>query len=455
MSEARAIEGFADFVLDASVESLPATARSAAEVFLLDTVGVGIAGSTVDQAHWVRRAALQWGRGDEARVLGAGLPLPASSAAYVNSFQIHCQEFDCLHEAATVHAMAVVCGALLAVGEKRGYSGDQLLLGVALGVDVAANLGLAATSELRFFRPATAGALGATAALARLANLDRKAFLDAWGLAYSQLAGTMQAHVEGSVALPLQIANAARAAVNSMELVDEGLSGPHDILEGPFGYFSLFEDGGNLDRIVGTLGHPWRITELSHKPFPTGRAAHGTLDGLLRLQEEHRFALQDVAEVRAYVPPLVHRLVGRPISNTMSRNYARLCLQYLAPTLLRQGSIDTTSFLDAESPDAEIVASGKCVRIIMDDNADPNAMRPQRIEVDLRDGTRLRRRIEHTLGSPQRPFERKRQLEKFHHCVQVGAIPTAQAKRLEQALDELSSLPHVSDLMDLAVAPQD
>ena len=165
-------------------------------------------------------------------------------------------------------------------------------------------LGLAAREGLRFFRPATAGALGTTLALARLLELDRETSLNALGLAYSQLAGTMQAHVEGSVALPVQIAHAARAAVTAIDLAKAGLDGPHDILDGPFGYFTLYERDGHLGDLVDSLGRPWRITELSHKPFPTGRAAHAMLHAMRTLQEEHEFRLADIESVTVTVPAI-------------------------------------------------------------------------------------------------------------------------------------------------------
>ena len=81
-------------------------------------------------------------------MLGTGEKLPAASAAFVNSFQVHCQEFDPLHEAATVHAMAVLTGALLAIGEREDLSGADLLLGTSIGVEVAVSVGLAAAEGL-------------------------------------------------------------------------------------------------------------------------------------------------------------------------------------------------------------------------------------------------------------------------------------------------------------------
>ena len=47
----------------------------------------------------------------EATVWGSGERLPLAQAAMVNAYQVHCQEFDCVHEGAVVHPMAAVLPA--------------------------------------------------------------------------------------------------------------------------------------------------------------------------------------------------------------------------------------------------------------------------------------------------------------------------------------------------------
>ena len=94
-----------------------------------------------------------------ARVCVGGARLPAASAALCNAYQLHNSEYDCIHERAVVHPLAVLLPAVLAHAERAGgVSGRDLLSAVVLGVDVAAGLGVAARSGLRFFRPAIAGA---------------------------------------------------------------------------------------------------------------------------------------------------------------------------------------------------------------------------------------------------------------------------------------------------------
>ena len=376
----------------AAAHRLPDAVRADALRLLADTLAVGAAGATAPGAAGVVQAAAGWGSGGDARLIGRRDRLPAPAAAFVNGFQIHCLEWDAVHEPAVVHALSVVTAAVLATLDRRGGGDPEAaLVALAVGVDIAAGLGIAATSPLRFFRPATAGCLGAALAAARIDGIARDQLPHVLGLAYSFCAGTMQAHLEGSVALPLQIAHAARAALTAVDLVRAGLTGPEDPLEGPFGYFALFEAGG-LERYVAGIGAGWRVSEVSVKPYPAGRASHGVLAALASLREDGR-----IVAVEAAVPPLVARLVGRPARAEMTPAYARLCLPALAAMMVEDGCIDPRRFsgpFPAALP----------VTLTADGNPDPNALSPQRVTVRYADGRQRTVEVPHTLGSPAAPL---------------------------------------------------
>ena len=384
----------------AATRRLPEAARADVLRLLSDTLAVGAAGSTAPGADGVYAAAAGWGSGNEARILGRNERLPAPSAAYVNAFQIHCLEWDAVHEGAVVHALSVVTAALHAAIDRRGgCDAEEALTALAVGVDIAGGLGIAADSALSFFRPATAGLIGAALAVARIEGLSRDQFNNVLGLAYSHCAGTMQAHVEGSIALPLQIANAARAAVQVIDLVRNGLTGPHDGLEGPFGYFKLI-DQGDLARYTGTLGKVWRISEVSTKPYPSGRASHAVLATLADI----RTSSEAITQIIAHVPPLVARLIDRPMGDAMTPAYARLCLAFLTALMLRNGRIDPRRFDAATFTDPIIRDCAAMLRIKVDDNPDPNALSPQRLEIIYTDGRHILINIPDTLGSPNAPL---------------------------------------------------
>lgn len=409
---------------------LPVAVRRAALMLLDDTLACGIAGSTAPGADGVLSAAHGWGAGGDVPVLGRADRLPAAAAAFVNGFQIHCLEWDAVHEPAVVHAMSVVTAAVHAAAHNRRADPEAALAALVTGVEIACILGIAAETPLAFFRPATAGLIGAALAVARLAGVPPDRFGDVLGLAHAQCAGTMQAHVEGSIALPLQVAAAARAAITAVDLVAAGLSGPQDALMGPFGYFPLF-DGGDPTAMVATLGTVWRITEISLKPWPSGRASHATLAALeghatLAALESHATLEgrgRDLVAITARVPPLIARLVGRPWQAAMTPAYARLCLPFLAALMLRDGRIDPRCFTSEAFADPALQALGARLTITIDGNPDPNALGPQSFVLNHADGRQQTITTAATFGSPANPLSPAWHAGKLAFARSLAAVP--------------------------------
>lgn len=444
------IERFARHVGESRWQDLPDAAIAATKTFLLDTIGVAVAGSAAPHSARLRAVASRWGAGEEATVIGTGFRLPAHTAALVNAVQAHNQEFDCVHEGAVVHPLATILGAALAAAERSGgVTGRDLILAVALGVDVSTTIGLASRARMTFFRPATAGIFGATAAAARLERLSPAALMDAFGLALSQAAGTMQAHAEGKPTLALQIGMAARAALNAVDLAASGFPGPHRVLEGEFGYFRLMEGDWDLAPGLAALGRRWRVAELSHKPFPSGRATHAGIDGLQRLRQREAIDARSVAGVRLLAPPLIHQLVGRPYRAEMAASYARLCFAYVAAVTLSKGTVALEDFTPDRLADPVLADLAARIEVAVDDNPDRNALLPQRLRVTLASGAVREETVTYTLGSPQNPLGRERHLAKFRQCWRSGAVPLdrASGERLIALIDRLEEVADVGPIL--------
>ena len=447
------INRLVDHVTAFRFEDLPASAVTAAKTFVLDTLGVGVAGSGDAWAPRLAVSAARWGGGAEATVIGTPARLPALSAAVVNGYQIHGLEFDCVHERAVVHPMATVMAALLAEVERRGgVEGRSFLTAIVAGVDVACSLGIAARGAMRFFRPANAGAFGAVAAVGALRRLDAVALADAFGIVYGHVSGTLQPHVEGSMQLGVQIGFNARGALTAVDLAADGVPGPREILEGRYGYLRLFENGEyDVAPVVGALGRAWRVAELSHKPFPSGRLTHGTIDAIQRLRAEHGIAGEDVERLTARVPPLVARLVGRPDVPEPGPSYARLCLPFVAAVALAHGTVDVPDFRADRLRAPDIHALARRIEVVVDDNPDENAIVPQVVEVTLRGGHRHAVMLDRVLGAPDRPLSREQHLDKFRRCWRYGCARLGDdaAERLIALVDRLETVDDVRDLIRL------
>ena len=428
--------------------ALTPQALERAKVFLLDTLGVGIAGGSTPEIQPLLEAVRGWGEGAEVAVWGTNLKLPRGQAVLVNAYQIHCQEYDCLHEGAVLHAMATLLPVLLAEAQVRGgVTGKALLTALAAGVDIACTIGLASNLGLRFFRPATSGGFGAVAGLANLRGFDADTTLAAFGHQLAQVSGTMQAHTEGSVVLPLQIGLNARAALQSCDLAQAGFPSLQSPLTGKFGYLTMFETDWDLGRAMVGLGQQSKIAELSHKPYPSGRATHGGIEGVTVLREQAKFSMQDVAEILVLGPPLINHLVNRPPVQNPTPNYARLCMPFVLAKVLQYGVLDAMHFRGDALSDAQTYALACKVVMQVDDNPNPNALGPQVVRVRLTDGTVLEHHIDAMLASPSRPLSEQARVIKFDRCWQLAAQPMRGSQPLRDVVAALENCLEIGDLV--------
>lgn len=438
-----------DYCLGQEFDSLDENTLHALKTFILDSLGVGICGARVPFASPLKQLVASWGEGRQAQVMNTGEWLPAPSAAMVNAWQIHNQEFDCVHEDAVVHPMAVIQAVLLAFSQRQGtITGQQFLTAVCVAVDAATTIGSASNAPVTFFRPAWCGAMGAVLGMAWLAKMERGQALQALGIVYSMLGGTMQAHVEGTAMLAMQIGIAARSAVNAFDLAMAGLDGPVDVLEGPFGFFSLIERESDFPSALEKLFTQHQINQVSHKPFPTGRACHGGLDALQVLIEQHGLQAVDISKITLFAPPLINRLIGRLPQRAMAVSYARLCFAYSGATLFIDGDVAVDCYDPDKLTNSERLALADKFVVVVNDIADPNAMNPQRIKVELTDGRTLCRDIPATLGSPARPLTQQQHLAKFRRCCQAAPNPLSESQ-IQQIIDMTDALENVENVEQL------
>ena len=447
---ANAGERLIDHALGVEWAGLPASAQAAARTFLHDSIAVGVAGARAANADAVWAAARGWGG------LPAGCPIlgrpgtfaTAPYAAFINAFQIHAQEYDAVHEPAVAHPMATVVAALLAEAARSGpYAGADVLAALVAGVDVVAALGVAVSTPLKFFRPATAGIFGCVAALARLRRLDRDTARDAMGHALAFAGGTMQAHVEGKPALALQVAAAARGAVEAIDLAMAGIAGSAGSIDGRFGYLPLFEDRFDLAPVLAALGTVWRIEEVSWKPFPTGRAAHGAIVALQALMRDAGITAANLDRFTYRAPPLIARLVGRRPHAAMDAPYARLCLPWLGAVVLTRGTVGLGDFSPEQLADPALHALAARITVEADDNPDAAAFVPATATATRHDGGDARITVTRQFGSPAWPLSRDEHLAKARACLAFGGMAGAHAG-LAALLDGFDAVADV----DLALA---
>ena len=451
-----AIHALVRNVVDTRYEDLSQGAVDATKTFILDSFGVAIAGSLAPGISEMLGVLGDWGGTAESTVLVSGERLPAPSSAMMNSFLMHNQEFDCVHDLAVVHAFTTVLPVALAVAEaQEGVTGRELLTAVALGVDVACSIGISSRSPIAHFRPGIAGAFGAVAAAGKVSGFDQATLSHAMGIVYSQICGTLQPHAEGAQVNSMQTGFNARAAATAISLAARGIQGASEVLEGQYGYFRLFEGEYNVEHVLANLGRIWQVERIGHKPFPCGRLTHGAVEAALTLKESYGFAAEDVDEFEALVPPLVYRLVGRPLEGgAPSPQFAKLSIPFVVAVALIRGTVFITDFWEAELRDPAVHELAGRINVVLDLTImDENTMVPQRVRIRLKDGAEHELTLDQVLGHPDKPLTRDQHLEKFQACWAAGArhLPGSNRDRLANLVDGLEDTRSVEELVRLLV----
>jgi 2-methylcitrate dehydratase PrpD len=264
---------------------LPASAVESARCDILDTFGCMLGGSGSPGIAELFAVIDRWGGREESRVLLRGTRLPAPQAALLNASMGHALDFDdTLDTGGSIHPGVSLLGSVLAVCDSRrsAVSGRDVLLAVALGLDVSCRVALACTLDRGWHRTAAIGVFGATAAAGKLIGLTPEQMLNAFGIAYSHAAGNRQCILDGALTKRLQAGQAAGAGVFSAVLAQTGFTGARNIFNGRFGFLELYQPNGyDASVLLRDLGTGFRGEALSYKPYPCGRPLHAAIDAAL------------------------------------------------------------------------------------------------------------------------------------------------------------------------------
>lgn len=440
-------------IVNLRFEDLPSPVVERAKLFILDTIGTALAGSSAPGVQAVLDLVIGTGGRPESTLWASSgaQQLPAAAAALANGVMAHARDFDDTHDAAIVHANTSVLPAAFAMAESRHRSGKDLITAVVLGVDLACRMGLAAPSLGGWIHSSTLAYFGATAAACKLSGCSAEQAINAMGIVYSQVAGNTQCLIEGALSKRMQPAFGARAGIFSTQLAEKGVTGPRHSLEGKYGFFNLYQRGNySRERLLKDLGRHFEGINLSMKPYPCCRATHASIDTILECLAELSFTAEDVEAITVHVPPVVMDFVGRPFAVGPSPQVsAQFSIPYTVATCILKNEIFIDDFEDATviaSPARELARRVQVVE--RQDVADPKAFVPIRMEIRLRNGKSMVRETHRMKGSPELPMSTGECITKFKKCNDCALTPLP-ALNADALIEQALSLERVEDVAGL------
>jgi len=432
---------------------LPASAVESARRDLLDTFGCMLGGSGSPGIDELFAVISRWGGLAESRVLLRGVSLPSPQAALLNASMGHALDFDdTLDTGGSIHPGVSVLGAALAVSDSLGHvTGKELLLAVALGLDVSCRVALASTVDRGWHRTAAMGVFGAAAAAGKLLRLTSEQMLAAFGVAYSHAAGNRQCILDGALSKRLQAGQAASAGVFSAVLAQTGFTGAHNIFDGRFGFFELYQrNGADPSVLLRDLGTEFRGEALSYKPYPCGRPLHAAIDAALAARAQLEITRADeIAAVMIEAEPTGH-------ADQFERGPAKRRPTQVVEAQFAQPFLVATALVHGRVGIAEVDGLGDPPVLALSDRIAGVAHERRgkgslSIGVSRTDGRAVTIEAADPIGSPQKPLTDAQFEGKFRDCAR-NAVQSLSDASIDATLARIARLEALSDARELMAA---
>ena len=459
MAHARAdnryTRGLAEFVSGLRYERIPEEVRERLKLLMLDSLGCALFGAGLEWSRILRRSlsAVDTSRGSI--LWGTAERLSAPHAALVNGTAVQGFELDDVHRQGVLHVGAVTLPALFATVETMAdrnagtFSGRDLLRAAVAGYEVGPRVGMCMGQEhigQGWHSGATVGVFSAAAGAAAALGLSADETVHALGIAGTQSAGLMAAQY-GAMVKRMHAGRSSQSGLYGALLAREGFTGIVDVFESEYGgfcsTFSRSHDRFNLEELTAGLGERWETMRISLKFYSCVGSNHTTLDAIRAMQGRHPFGPGDVERIVVHGSQVTMDHVGwkyRPEGLTS----AQLNLPFCVATLLIEGDCFVDQFTEAIVADKARMALAERVQVCHDAAITARGSKFRhmvRVEVHLKDGTRMEQTVEAPRGSESSFASEADVVAKFQKLA-AHAIPAPAAARI---VDLVLNLERVED----------
>jgi 2-methylcitrate dehydratase PrpD len=436
----------AKYMVGARDQELPDTVLTACKHRILDTFGAMVSGSRMKPGEMGLKYVRRVGGEAQASVVGGKFRTTAVNAAFANAMCAHSDETDDFEPVTKAHPGSSVVPAALAMAEREGRSGNDLIRAVALGYDLGCRLLMALGPDLvrgtHRSAEGTASTFGALGAAASLARLDETGMRFAISYSAQQVSGLWswvkdKDHVEKAFDFA---AMGARNGVMAVDMVQAGLTGVSDVLDGTHNLFIALSTQPKPEEMLAGLGSKFYATETAIKTFSVGYPIQSPLDALLALRKEYKLTPDNVSSILVKLPTDAIGIVGESAMPDVN-------CQHLVAVALVKGAV---SFVDSHDValmhDPKIMAQREKVSVKAEQSLmDPAAPRGAIVEVTMTDG----KKVEHFTKYPPGTKENPLSTEAVSAKVRDLMTPVLGHDKTEKLIGQVNALEKVDNIKSL------
>lgn len=421
-----------------STEMLPERVLSQAVLILGDNLAAMISAGEEPELRGYHQQLISESRQGEATLFRRGAPrVGMAEAAVGNGLASTWNELDDGYTRTAVHPGALSQPLILAAAEAHRLSLAQMLRAVVGAYEIGTRFARAWHGTLPRLHPhGVWNTVCATAGLALLRNYDSACLHRALTAAASMASPGPYSHpIDGALVRNAWPAAGSWLGIFACDLAKLGVAGT------PGGPYDVFSRGlaaeARPDELVVGLGVEWTTCDGYHKLYGACHHSHAAMEAIESILAA-RPELRGGARIREVVVEGSAMAMNFDNAAPETTLGAKFSIPHAVAATLVHGADDPNNFFDVSLRDPAILALRQRVRLSLLPEVKPWPLdRPAKVTLELQSGERLSEFCEAALGSPARPLEPARVLQKIEDLAAADAPGLAASiTRLRAAIAE-------------------
>lgn len=410
----------------------------------MNWVGCAIGAAQHESVQATLAAMREFQTAEQASILGRSEKVDMASAALINGISSHTFDFDDTHLKTIIHPAGPIASAILALGEKLGSSGRDLIDALVIGIDVSCRIGNAMYPnhyDRGWHITGSTGTVGAAAACARLLKLSEHQTTMALGIAASQPIGFREQF--GTMTKPFHPGGAAKAGLTSALMAKHGFTASLKALEAPRGMIQTVSTKYDWTEITHELGERFEISLNTYKPFACGIVIHPSIDACVQLRNQGVTA-DNLERLELKAHSLVLELTGKKTPKDGLEG--KFSVYHGCACGIVYGQATEDQYHDEVVQSPEMVALRAKVVATVDNSIDEASADVTAI---LKDGKKIHVFVEHAIGSVKNPMTDQHLNEKFSN-LSIPVIGESQTSSVIAKCWDLKNITHIQGLLQFA-----
>ena len=436
---------YAEFAVSCRTSALSGGVFHHAKRVLIDWFSCTLPGGLEEPATLITKALSEdIGRGNST-LLPGGEQTTTRTAALINGTAAHIIEFDDIYRDGLFHPGAPIIASALAIAEKTGASGEELLRAIIAGYEIANRI--AETVNPHHYEwwhtTATVGFFGSTASAAMLLGLDLQKTAHALATAGTMAAGLQQAFRADAMSKPIHSGRAAEGGVLAALMAKNCVTGALDILEGERGFGNAMSANVDWTQLVQTLGSDYTITRMTQKNHAACGHVHAIIDAINHIKNVNNVDCSDVKNIRIGSYQKAYEICHN--SNPKTPYEAKFSAEYCTAIAIQKGcALRANDFVKENLKDPSVQRVMKLVNLEIDEqcqNAFPQ-VRSASVELETIDGNLFTHFSPTRKGDPDNPLSDAELSNKYTDLVEpvVGKIKAGALLSTLWSVEELISI---------------